>query len=101
MQIELKCVTDNDVKNGVFEVPEVVNKISDYVFHHCKTVKTVVIKNPRTYINPYAFNGCVSLKEIVMPAEVIKQNEYKHFMDQYKITELGKTKTADEGRGGL
>ncbi len=101
MQIELKYITDNDVVNGVFEVPEIVNRIADYSFHHCKAVKKVVIKNPKTYINPFAFNCCENLKEIVMPVELIKSNEGKRFMAQYKITELGKEKKLDDGRGGM
>ena len=100
MKVVLNSVIDNDVKNGVFEVPNVVTSITDFAFHSCTNVEKVVIKNPQTYINPFAFNCCPSIKEICMPTKLIKEYSFHNFMQKYKITELSPSKTIDEGRGG-
>ncbi len=99
MKIILDSIYDQDVKDGVFEVPEIVTTISDYAFS-CNTLKEIVIANPKTHIRPFAFNGCNNLEEIIMPKALIDVYSSSKFMEKYKVSSLEKCKSFDDGRGG-
>lgn len=72
MKIEtvLYDVTDEDVENGVFVVPDGITAIGEWAFEKCKRLNKVVISNGVTSIRKQAFYGCKSLQEVLIPNSV-------------------------------
>lgn len=73
MKIEtvLYDVTDEDVENGVFVVPDGITAIGEWAFEKCKRLNKVVISNGVTSIRNQAFSFCESLQEVLIPNSVI------------------------------
>ena len=55
------------VKNGVLQIPENYEIISDWTFTDCKKLKKVIIGDNIRHIGEYAFSGCRDIKEIQLP----------------------------------
>ena len=58
------------IEQTVFKVPEGVTKIADGAFARCKKLKEVILSNDIDKIESCAFEGCVSLESIKIPASV-------------------------------
>jgi len=74
----------NAINKGVFKgcvsiesifVPESVRSISDSAFYECMSLKNVILSNTEI-IGTYAFWKCVSLKKIVITANVVMIGKY-------------------------
>ena len=63
-----------------FVVPSGITTFGNYLFENCKSLKTVTFEEgyTGTKISDYAFNGCSSLEEIVLPntTEEIGKNAF-------------------------
>ncbi len=72
MKIEtvLYDVTDEDVENGVFVVPDGITAIGEWAFKKCKRLNKVVISNGVTSIRNQAFSFCKSLQEVLIPNSI-------------------------------
>lgn len=72
MRIEtvLYDVTDEDVENGVFVVPDGITAIGEWAFRRCTNLNKVVISNGVTSIRNQAFYFCESLQEVLIPNSV-------------------------------
>lgn len=72
MKIEtvLYDVTDEDVENGVFVVPDGVTAIGEWAFEKCERLNKVVISNSIKTIRNQAFSFCKSLQEVLIPNSV-------------------------------
>lgn len=46
-------VTDDDIENGVFEVPSEVSDIGKFCFYKCKSLKKIIFSNSNKYIKIY------------------------------------------------
>ena len=73
MRIErniLSQVTDEDIKNGTFIIPNGVTKIDIGAFGHCTNLKFINIPNSVTVIGDWAFEYCINLQSINIPNSV-------------------------------
>ena len=63
-------VTNNDIKNGTFTIPESVTSIGDFSFDNCTSLKSITIPDSVTSIGYSAFLNCTSLESITIPGSV-------------------------------
>lgn len=60
----LKRVQEDNIKDGIFMVPEIVKGIDSFVFSHIKNLKTIVFHDGFRYIAPMAFQNSENLIEV-------------------------------------
>ena len=65
-----KNITNEDIVNGSFVVPEGATKIDDYAFDGCKNLKSIIIPESVTEIGEDAFDWCTGLKKVSLPKKV-------------------------------
>ena len=63
-------ITNKDIINGSFVIPDGVTKIRDHAFDYCTSLKKIIIPESVTKIGDYAFYRCTSLKKIIIPDSV-------------------------------
>jgi len=66
----LSNVTEEDIVNGTFIVPEGVTKIDNFAFRRLEELEKVVLPSTLTSIGENAFMSCKDLKEINIPESV-------------------------------
>jgi hypothetical protein len=66
----IKKVTNDDIKNGTFVLPDGVNEIGVRAFHDCTSLESITLPEGITEIGNYAFNRCSSLKKVFLPKKV-------------------------------
>ena len=70
----LKKVTDVDIVDGYYTIPDGVTKIGWRAFEEFKSLKSIIIPDSVTEIGWYAFKGCKSLRSISLPKNVKLDN---------------------------
>ena len=60
----LKRVQEDNIKDGIFMVPEIVKGIDSFVFSHIKNLKTIVFHDGFRYIAPMAFQNSENLIKV-------------------------------------
>ncbi|NCB45190.1 MAG: leucine-rich repeat domain-containing protein, partial [Clostridia bacterium] len=68
----IKNVTDNDIKNGTFVIPEGATEIKKRAFYECITLESLTIPEGVTKISELAFEDCIRLESIIIPDGVTK-----------------------------
>ena len=66
----LERVSEEDIAEGKFEIPESVTEIGWRAFEGCSGLKEITIPESVTQIGGRAFEGCSGLKEITIPDSV-------------------------------
>ena len=69
-------VTNDDIKDGTFVIPDGVTKIGVRAFHDCTSLKNIIIPESVAEIGSMAFYGCCSLKNIILPEGVTEIGRY-------------------------
>ena len=72
----LERVSEEDIAEGKFEIPESVIAIGRSAFEGCSGLKEITIPDSVTQIGGSAFRGCSGIKEITIPESVTKIEEY-------------------------
>ena len=67
---KLLRVTNKDVQNGQFIIPETVTSIGDFAFCGCAGLTQVTIPDSVTSIGNTAFYGCTGLAHITILGSV-------------------------------
>ena len=67
---KLLQVTNEDVQNGQFIIPETVTSIDASAFHDCTRLTQVTIPSSVESIGDEAFHGCTRLTQVTIPASV-------------------------------
>lgn len=72
-----KIEEDALIECGIREItiPYSVREIGKTAFDHCTQLEKVTILNPATKLMPCVFDGCVSIKEICVGGEKIREND--------------------------
>ena len=68
----IKKVTNKDIKNGSFVVPDGVTEIGNHAFDYCTSLKKIIIPEGVNEIGGWAFCRCKSLESIIIPEGVTK-----------------------------
>ena len=55
---------------GKYEIPEGIERISDWAFHYCYHITEITIPSSVTYIGQHGFSLCQALTSIVIPDKV-------------------------------
>ena len=63
-------VTNENIINGIFIIPDNITSIKEYAFYGCTSLKEIIIPESVTSIREYAFDNCTSLKSIIIPDSV-------------------------------
>nr|WP_298624101.1 leucine-rich repeat domain-containing protein [uncultured Legionella sp.] len=90
MKIEHGClsdVSDSDIRNGVFEVPEGVTSIGNEAFMSCRSLTEIILPNSATSIGDGAFMSCISLIKMTLPNSVTSIGDGA-FLDCTSLTEM-------------
>lgn len=66
----IKNITDEDIINGSFIIPEGVAEIGKWAFSECWSLSSIIIPESVTKIWDYAFDKCRSLKKVSLPKKV-------------------------------
>jgi hypothetical protein len=66
----LRRITNNDIQNGTFVIPEGVTKISVRAFEYCTSLASIIIPDSVTEIGEDAFDWCKNLKKVSLPKKV-------------------------------
>ena len=72
----LVTVSDEDIINGTFVIPDGVTEIGRNAFLYNTNLKFIVIPNGVTGIGAYAFQNCKKLKSIHIPNSVTAIGDY-------------------------
>ncbi len=72
----IQKVTDGDIVDGHYTIPDGVTEIGWGVFSKCKSLESITIPDGVTCIGEYAFFGCSSLKSINIPDGVTEIRRY-------------------------
>ena len=75
----LLSVSECDIKNGEFIIPDGVTRIGSCAFFDCAELKRVNIPNSVTSIGRWAFHGCTELTSINIPESVTSIESYAFF----------------------
>lgn len=67
-------VTDGDIFNGTFIIPNNVFKINKFAFRGCNTLKSIIIPSCVRIIDTYAFKDCINLETVVIEDRVKRIN---------------------------
>lgn len=67
---KLLKVTNEDVQNGQFIIPETVTSIGEHAFDGCTGLTHLTISDSVESIGHGAFNGCIGLTQISIPGSV-------------------------------
>ncbi len=59
-----KKITNKDIVNGSYTIPEGVTEIGNRAFYECTSLIKVTIPNSVTKIGMCAFSGCTSLIKV-------------------------------------
>ncbi len=62
-----------------YDIPHGVTTISDYAFHACSQLASVVFPDTLTAIGDYAFNYCEALTDITLPDSLLEIGEEAFF----------------------
>lgn len=73
-------VSDEDIKDGVFEFPENVTAIGDRAFQKCNNLKSITIPDTVSVIGEYAFCQCLGLESVKVSNGVKTIGEYAFFL---------------------
>ena len=65
-----KRITNKDIVNGSFVIPDGVTEIGNMAFSGCTSLESIIIPESVTEIGIEAFYGCSSLKKISLPKKV-------------------------------
>lgn len=65
-------VSDSDIKDGQFVIPEDVTTIGRVAFYGCKTLSSIFIPKSVTIIEEGAFASCAKLRSIVIPEDITR-----------------------------
>lgn len=92
-----KKLTVNGEELVEFEVPESVNKIGQYAFYSCESLKNVVIKGNVKKIEKHAFENCSNIENITIAngLEIIREFAFseccslKYFIMPNTVSEFG------------
>ncbi|MBP3596374.1 MAG: leucine-rich repeat domain-containing protein [Clostridia bacterium] len=68
----LEKVSQEDIREEIFEVPEGIIKIGDYAFDKCSKLIEIKIPEDVIEIGEFAFQGCSNLEKIKLPKGVTK-----------------------------
>ncbi len=71
-----KKITNRDIVNGSFVIPEWVTEISNYAFSRCWSLTNITVPDHVTEIGLGAFAGCSSLTNITIPDGVTEIGEW-------------------------
>ena len=63
-------ITNNDITDGSFVIPDGVTEIKNYAFEDCTSLTNIVIPDGVKKIGVYAFYRCESLKKVSLPKKV-------------------------------
>ena len=86
-----KKITNEDIIDGSFVVPESVAEIVDFAFEDCTSLSSIIIPKSVVKIGEGAFDGCESLKSIIIPDSVTKIGDYAfHVCSSLKKVSLPK-----------
>lgn len=70
--MKLERVTDKDIQDGTYTIPEGVTKIGDSAFFNCKNLTQIMLPEGVDEIGDFAFFNCKSLRQIVLPKGVTR-----------------------------
>ena len=66
----IKNITNKDIVNGSFIIPEGVTEIGIEAFERCSSLKNITLPEGLKKIWDYAFEDCTSLESIIIPESV-------------------------------
>ena len=72
----IQKVTDGDIVDGHYTIPDGVTEIGWYTFKWCSSLESINIPNSVTKIGHHSFECCKSLKSITIPDGVTKIGWY-------------------------
>ena len=73
MKIEgttLVTVSNEDIENGTFIIPDGIIEIDSFAFYNCTHLKSINIPDSVTVIEDYVFDNCTNLQSIYIPNSV-------------------------------
>lgn len=59
-------VQDSDIKNGTFEIPQLVTGIADWAFQYSKKLEYIKIPENVKYLGHGIFDNCINLKKVYL-----------------------------------
>ena len=83
---KLMNVTNEDIINGTFEIPNNIEIIEHYCFDGCTNLQSINLPSSITEIRDKAFKNCTNLQSIIIPDNVTKIGD-----DAFKECESLKT----------
>ena len=90
MKIEngiLLTVSDSDIVDGRFIIPDSVKSIGNFVFSYCRNLTSITIPDSVTSIGDSAFYGCSGLTSITIP-DSVKSIGYSVFRNCSSLTSV-------------
>ena len=74
--IMIKKITNKDIINGSFVIPDGVTKIGLRAFYGCSSLSSIIIPDGVTKIGLGAFSDCWRLESIIIPESVTEIGDY-------------------------
>lgn len=63
-------VQDSDIKNGTFEIPQLVTGIADWAFQYSKKLEYIKIPENVKYLGHGIFDNCINLKKVYLSKNI-------------------------------
>ncbi len=63
-------VTDDDIENGTFIIPEYITEVVKEAFRNCEKLVSINIPDNVSIIEKYAFSHCENLRKVIMSKNV-------------------------------
>lgn len=95
-------VQDSDIKNGTFEIPNMIIGISDWAFQYSKKLEYIEIPENVQFLGHGIFDNCINLKKVKITKN-ITELPYSTFngCDNLEIIEVSKDNKYYYSRNGI